>query len=153
MPGRNPARVIIDPNSKLPRSALCLQPNEARCIIVRGTVNDEKASITTHEHYEILRIPLLRGCLSPSLIVKQLFAIGLRRILVEGGATTVSTFIDADAVDRLHILVAPVILGSGKLGLQLKPITKLSDAYRPSTSTYFLGSGEILFDCNLKKTV
>ena len=33
-------------------------------------------------------------------------------------------FVDARAVDRLHVLVAPVILGSGKAGLSLKPIAR-----------------------------
>ena len=64
-------------------------------------------------------------------IAARLYDAGLRRILIEGGACTVSRFIDAGAVDRLHLLVAPVILGSGKAGLDMAPIQHLKDALRP----------------------
>ena len=64
---------------------------------------------------------------------------------------TVSTFVDAGAVDRLHVLVAPIILGSGKTGLELNPIQKLADARRPETFVHLLDGGEVLFDCNLRR--
>jgi diaminohydroxyphosphoribosylaminopyrimidine deaminase / 5-amino-6-(5-phosphoribosylamino)uracil reductase len=47
-------------------------------------------------------------------------------------------------------LVAPVILGSGKTGLSLAPIARLSEAQRPATNVYVLSDGDVLFDCQLK---
>jgi len=79
-----------------------------------------------------------------------LFARGLKRILIEGGAWTVSSFIAARAVDRLHLLVAPVIIGSGKSGLSLPPIERLGDALRPATRVHILADGDVLFDCDLR---
>jgi riboflavin biosynthesis pyrimidine reductase len=61
----------------------------------------------------------------------------------------VSSFIAARAVDRLHVLVAPVILGSGKSGLSLPPIDRLSDALRPATRVHYSPMGR-LFDCDLR---
>ena len=52
-------------------------------------------------------IPAVGRKLSPTAIVAALYARGLKRLLIEGGAWTVSQFIDDDAVDRLHVLVAP----------------------------------------------
>ena len=43
----------------------------------------------------------------------------LRRILIEGGAHTVSRFIAAGCLDRLHVMVAPIMLGSGQAGMTL----------------------------------
>ena len=80
-----------------------------------------------------------------------LFKLGMRRILIEGGATTVSAFIEADAVDRLHVLVAPVILGSGITGLSLPPIQRLDEARRPQTRIHVLDGGDVLFDCDLRQ--
>ena len=54
-------------------------------------------------------------------LVEALFAKGLRRILIEGGARTIAAFIEANCLDRLHLLVAPMIIGSGRPGLDLFP--------------------------------
>jgi diaminohydroxyphosphoribosylaminopyrimidine deaminase / 5-amino-6-(5-phosphoribosylamino)uracil reductase len=143
--GRSPARVIIDPRGRLPRDARCLADGGPRTLVVvaRAAAKDRADQIGL--------APDADGSLDPHAIVAALVARGFRRILVEGGATTVSRFIDADAVDRLHVLVAPVILGSGKPGLSLKPITMLSQAITPATAVYRLSGGDVLFDCDLRR--
>jgi riboflavin biosynthesis pyrimidine reductase len=90
------------------------------------------------------------GHLEPRAIVQALFARGFHRILIEGGARTISNFIDADCVDRLHILQAPVLIGSGKMGLELEPQGELARARRPYVETYPLTGGDVLFDCALR---
>lgn len=42
-----------------------------------------------------------------------LAAAGLRSVLLEGGAETAAGFLDAGLVDRMHLLLAPTLLGSG----------------------------------------
>ena len=143
--GANPARVVIDPNMRMPMTARCLAPDDgARRLIIRGC--DTEAA----DGVETIAIERVDGLLSPRAIVDALFARGLKRLLIEGGATTVSAFIDAGVVDRLHVLVAPVILGSGKTGLSLAPIVRLADARRPAAQVYVLDDGDVLFDCQLK---
>ena len=88
--------------------------------------------------------------IAPARMIEALVKLGLRKILIEGGATTISRFIDAGCMDRLHILMAPIILGSGRQGLDLAPIERLRDALRPRTSAFILSEGEVLFDCALK---
>ncbi|MFN3482438.1 MAG: deaminase, partial [Rhabdaerophilum calidifontis] len=61
----------------------------------------------------------------------------------------VSQAIDRGIVDRLHLMVSPVIIGSGQPGLELAPIDRLADARRPRTEVISLGEGEVLFDCDL----
>ncbi len=82
---------------------------------------------------ELLIVRSSGGRLAPADIVDALFHRGFKKILVEGGAATISNFIAAGMVDRLHILVAPLILGSGISGLSLPPIARLRDALRPAT--------------------
>jgi riboflavin biosynthesis pyrimidine reductase len=69
---------------------------------------------------------------------------------VEGGAATVSGFLAVGALDRLHVLVAPVILGSGQPGIVLPPIDDLAAAIRPKAMVYPLPGGDVLFDCNFR---
>lgn len=143
--GRNPARVVIDPSVRLQVNPRCFEGADgaARVLInACGTAGPDGV--------ETIQIEREDGVLPPAKIVAALFARGFKRLLIEGGASTVSSFIDAGVVNRLHVLVAPVILGSGKTGLSLAPIERLADAYRPRTDVYVLADGDVLFDCHLK---
>ena len=142
--GRNPARVVIDPMGRLPAQARCLSADGVQRFVIRAT--DAPAP----EGVEVVRLSCERTTLAPRAIVAALFDLGLRRLLIEGGAHTVSRFIDAEAVDRLHVLVAPMILGCGKMGLELTPIARLSEARRPRTRVHLLEDGDVLFDCDLR---
>ena len=57
------------------------------------------------------------GRIGPRAILAALAERGLRRILIEGGADTVSRFLAAGCLDRLHVMVAPIILGAGRAEL------------------------------------
>jgi diaminohydroxyphosphoribosylaminopyrimidine deaminase/5-amino-6-(5-phosphoribosylamino)uracil reductase len=145
-PGSNPARVVIDPSGRMSPAALVLREDGTRRILVVG----EDAELAPGSA-EILRIRARAGeGLCPRAVVAALFERGLRRLLVEGGARTISRFVEADALDRLHVLVAPVILGSGRPGLELQPLARLSDALRPRTTAHLMEGGDVLFDCDLR---
>ena len=69
-------------------------------------------------------------------------------ILVEGGGVTVSRFLEAGLLDRLHLTVAPILMGSGRRGITLPPIETLDQALRPPCRHFSLGD-DLLFDMDL----
>lgn len=142
--GPQPVRVIIDPRGRMSPTARCLAVGDRPCLVVGDRAHKPPPGA------EQLLVTSSDGRLAPGDIVEALFARGFRKILVEGGATTVSKFIDAGMVDRLHILVAPMILGSGIQGLSLAPVERLGDALRPQTTVHVLDGGDVLFDCDLR---
>ena len=89
------------------------------------------------------------GWIDPGLILARLSGLGLGRVLVEGGGKTVSGFLGAGVLDRLHLTVAPLLIGSGLPSIELPPIDRLSDALRPRARSFPLGS-DILFDLDLR---
>ena len=103
------------------------------------------------QEVDILRLPVMHGCIAPSTILGELAQLGLRRILVEGGADTISRFLQAGCLDRLHVIVAPLILGAGRPSFAFGAIDRLEDALRPPTCVYRLGD-DILFDFDLSAT-
>jgi riboflavin-specific deaminase-like protein len=146
--GANPARVVIDPTGRLRGPAKWLEPDGTPCCLIMR----EDATSFAIPGVEQILLPLVDGELSPRAMIDALFARGYRKILIEGGAKTISSFLDAGCIDRLHLLIAPIIIGSGRNGLDLKPIDDLTSALRPATTFYPLGQNEILIDCDLRST-
>ena len=60
-------------------------------------------------------------------------------ILVEGGPTTLSKFIDLKLLDIMQFIISPTLLGSGINSLKLKPITKLKNAIKVKNTISKLG--------------
>ena len=69
-------------------------------------------------------------------------------MLIEGGGVTIGRFLDAGLLFRLHVAIAPLIIGAGPAGLRTSPIARLADALRPETHVYGLDS-DVIFDCAL----
>jgi diaminohydroxyphosphoribosylaminopyrimidine deaminase / 5-amino-6-(5-phosphoribosylamino)uracil reductase len=142
--GPNPARVVIDPRGRLSAQARLLRPDGARRVVVAG----EHAEVRSADGVEVMRLALAGGIAAPADILAGLRAKGFRRILVEGGARTISEFLSAGCLDRLHVMVAPMILGAGQVSLALPPIERTDDALRPPVAPHLL-DGEVLFDVDL----
>jgi diaminohydroxyphosphoribosylaminopyrimidine deaminase/5-amino-6-(5-phosphoribosylamino)uracil reductase len=140
-----PARVVIDPRGRLGTNYKWLQDDGARCLMLTS------ADVTCGRA-EVVRVAPHNGAMRPADIVAALYARGMRKLLIEGGARTISGFIDAGCVDRLHLMVAPLIIGSGKAGLDLAPVPELSRARRPVTRVFPMPGGDVLFDCDLSGT-
>jgi riboflavin-specific deaminase-like protein len=141
VPGPNPARVIIDPAGRLPATARCLGDDGVRRIVL------QTVDVPRPHGVEALTLPSDGGRIAPAAIIDAVGGLGFRRILVEGGADTVSRFLDACLLDRLHLLIAPMIIGSGPTGISLGAIDGLADALRPRHTIYRFDDGDLLVDC------
>ena len=70
-------------------------------------------------------------------------------MLIEGGGLTISRFLEADCLDRMHSVVAPMLIGSGRPALTLPEIETLDGALRPACRHFCLGQ-DMLFDLDLR---
>jgi riboflavin biosynthesis pyrimidine reductase len=61
----------------------------------------------------------------------------------------VSRFLEAGLLDRLHVAIAPLVLGSGRAGLTLPARERISECLRPAHRVFTMG-GDVLFDCDLR---
>jgi len=142
--GKSPARVVIDPRARLTKQHLVWQDDGVKKIWIVA----EGSKASPPPHVELVMLPAMNGIVDPVLILKSLYTFGLKRILIEGGAQTVSHFIAAKCLDRLHLIVAPIIMGSGRLSFNLPPIEHMDQALRLQVQTHLLGN-DIVFDCDL----
>ena len=142
VPGRSPVRVILDPRARAPRDSTLLTDGSAPTL---WCIADEAAAPEgVGRHVEVLRLPAVQGRFAPSVVLSALAERGLRRVLVEGGGVTVSAFVTANALDRLFITTAPLLIGDGVPGLRFAGTDLLRDARRAPARRFDLGEDTCL---------
>jgi diaminohydroxyphosphoribosylaminopyrimidine deaminase/5-amino-6-(5-phosphoribosylamino)uracil reductase len=146
--GSNPVRVIIDPACRLPAAHTVFSDRQASTI--RASVAGSAAAAQARSRGEdVLEVAAPGTTLDLSDLLRQLHARGFCRIFVEGGGVTVSAFLEAGLLDRLHIAVAPLLIGEGRPAIRMSPRVRLRDCLRLHHRVYRAGL-DILFDCDLR---
>jgi len=97
-------------------------------------------------------VPGTDGDMPVASIVALLESRGLTRLFVEGGGITVGRFFEAGLLHRLHIAIAPLLVGAGTPSLQLPGSPTMLDAHRPNGSLYSMGD-DVMWDFDLTKSV
>lgn len=151
VPGEHPARVIVDPQGKLAGECeyKVLTDPVARTLVVSAA--GRPPPHVRRGHVEWIGLACQRGRFDLRELLQVLRARGLSRVFIEGGGVTVSRFLAAGLLHRLHVGVAPLILGSGAPAFALPPIERLDQALNLRCRHFSLGS-DMLFDCELLRT-
>ena len=154
--GENPVRVVLDPHGRLSPDRAVFCDGAARTLVIRLATDPQPEPSSDGDLLELpADVPDRTdaegggGSFAPAMVLEALRARGLRRILVEGGGVTVSRFLQAGALTRLHVTVAPMLIGAGRHALTLPPIASLDQALRPPCHLFHLGD-DVLFDLDLR---
>ena len=142
--GPQPARVVIDPKGRLCADARMFADNGVRRLLI----TEERTRCTAPAGVEVITLPKIDGQFAPSAILAALAGCGMRRMLIEGGADTISRFLVAGCLDRLHVMVAPIILGNGGPGIVLPSLDRADQAPRMPVRVHKIDD-DVLFDCDL----
>ncbi|TVS11080.1 MAG: RibD family protein [Wenzhouxiangella sp.] len=146
--GADPVPVILDPRGRVePKGPLFEGRSGAPATL--HLVGEGVRLPRPPPGVERVQLACTGGEVAPQLVLERLAERGLKRVLVEGGGVTVSRFVAADSLDRLHLLIAPLIIGSGRPGLKLPPIARLSEARRPPIRSFPLAD-ELLVDVRFR---
>lgn len=152
--GPNPTRVLLDPGltlaDRVPASHVFSDGQADTLWLCDAQWRDRAERLLGAER--VLAVPgLLLEDGSPrlELAVAALRERGLTRIFIEGGGVTVSRFVAQGCLDRLHLAVAPVIIGGGRPGLKFAGAERLADCPRPVHSVYRMGVDQ-LWDLDLR---
>jgi diaminohydroxyphosphoribosylaminopyrimidine deaminase / 5-amino-6-(5-phosphoribosylamino)uracil reductase len=145
VPGTHPVRVVLDPERRLGRHYRVFADDEAPTLLC---CNAEHKGPATVGQAEVMGLPARAGALNLRALATALAERGLRRLFVEGGGVTVSGFLRVGLLERLHIAVAPLIIGRGRTGVTLPPCDALRQALRPPCRVYRMGQ-DMLYDLDL----
>lgn len=142
--GPNPLRVVLDPKRRLSARHRLFNDGQAPTLVV-GTV----AAPAPGRAEAVVLSPADDGAgIVPADVLALLARRGAHRVLIEGGGVTVSRFLAAGALDLLHVMVAPLLIGAGRHGVTLPPVDRIENALRPAHRRIALGE-DTLYELRL----
>ena len=116
-PRKQPIRVIVDPNCRVPADSKIMTDGQADTLLIHVSQPDSEDD---HDHVERIVMTDLDGELPISRILDMLGDRGIQTLLVEGGPDTWSRFLDSGFVDLAHICKSPVELDGARVGFEEK---------------------------------
>lgn len=112
--GRDPLRVVLDADLRLPRKAKMLQQDSTAqtWIFCRRDADKKRRKELESSGAVVKTVPVAaRGILDLKAVLTELGQAQVTSILVEGGSKVHGSFLEAELVDQLFLFVAPIFLG------------------------------------------
>lgn len=99
-------RLILDPYLETPPNANLFNSPEPVIIFA-----SKKNRNCFPSHCELIEVPILNNKFDLNYIMKFLFEKNIQSVLIEGGASTISSFLENNLVDELYGVITPKIMG------------------------------------------
>jgi riboflavin-specific deaminase-like protein len=144
--GPSPVRVVLDTNRRLQPHHRVFQTEPTTLLMVA----EEQPGPTHLGRTEVIAVPRSVAGLDLEAVLGVLRQRGLTRVFVEGGGVTVSRFLAAGLLDRLHVTVAPLLLGEGIPAFTLPGCSQPSEGLRLTWQPHRLGA-DLLLDVALNR--
>lgn len=110
-----PLRVVVDSRLSLDLGCRLAQGGDPRVVIATTRRHDEKKAAALRERgVEVLVMREAEGRVDLPELLAFLGKLEVAQLLVEGGPTLSSSFLDAGLADRLALFVAPKVFGDGE---------------------------------------
>ncbi len=110
--GKNPIRVILDSELRMPLNANVANTEEAKTIIVcSSNVDSSKIQRLKEKGIQFIQISKNDTGLNLEEMLDQLYKMGITDVLVEGGAEVNASFLRAGLINKFVVYIAPKLLG------------------------------------------
>lgn len=143
--GPNPRRIVLSGRGRalagMERRHLATTPG---CIVV---LQPDVAAVAPSDQVALMTAERTADArLDPGSVLARLRSAGVHSLYVEGGANTVSSFLQAAVIDLLQVHVASILLGSGVASFTLPPVQHVRYAV-PFTVDHVALDGHLLLNC------
>lgn len=148
--GRDPLRVIVDSNLRIPPGAKVLSDGAAHRTLIAATepANPERLLELERAGARVLQLPSEPGTARVDLsqLLAQLGKMRIGSVLVEGGAKIITSLLASRMVDRVVVVIAPKIIGAGLDAIGDLGIRELSGAITFSRFRAWRLGRDLIFD-------
>jgi diaminohydroxyphosphoribosylaminopyrimidine deaminase/5-amino-6-(5-phosphoribosylamino)uracil reductase len=141
---RTPMRVVLDPMGRMPASARMLaERGRGKVIVLAGNRAPSRAIERLRETGATVEMldSDLNGTIDPGAVLRFLGLLGIKSLLLEGGAETARRFLEARLVDRIALFSSQVTVGEGGIDSPVAP-DAIPEGFAPE-SEYRFGSDRL----------
>jgi riboflavin-specific deaminase-like protein len=143
--GASPVRVVLDTERRLGTRYRVFESAATLLVCAQDCPGPMMHGAAT-----VLAVPRgADGRLDLAAVLAALAERGLTRVFIEGGGVTVSRFLAAGLLDRLHLTIAPILLGAGVPAFTLPGVPRADAARRVAWDVWRLGD-DLLLDIPLR---
>lgn len=128
--GSSPVRVVLDRMLRTPPTAALFDDDIPVVLMAAPDAPRERAQALRDAGARIFAVTASEEGVDLAQALAILTDIGLRTVLVEGGSRVLTSFLDAEVVDRVIVSIAPVLLGSGIDAVADLGSERIADALR-----------------------
>lgn len=109
---RQPLRVVVDTRGRVPPMAQVFTGPAKTLVATSEDAPGEWRGAIEARGAEVISFPLERGRVDVRALLEELGKRDVQTLLVEGGGVILGSFFDAGLVDKVHAVIAPMIMGA-----------------------------------------
>lgn len=162
--GKNPVRVIIDPDLKIPKNYKIFNGESPAVILCRQTGQsgrgrgeiDRKRTVNSSACAAVyVPIDIAAAKKDFGVIIRKLNDLSLKTILIEGGGSVISSALFSKCADDIYLFAAPKIIGgtNSVSAVGGKGVNKISDAVKIKDLKVKKIGGDFLFSGKIERRV
>jgi diaminohydroxyphosphoribosylaminopyrimidine deaminase/5-amino-6-(5-phosphoribosylamino)uracil reductase len=104
---------VLDSHARLPENSTLTKTAMEQPVMLAHTDDADAAGLDAlrAKGCETLRLTSLHGRADVDALLVELGRRSMTNVLVEGGSAVLGSFLDARAIDEVHVFVAPILAG------------------------------------------
>ncbi len=148
-----PLRVVVDSRGRTPASARVLQGPARTLIATTAIARAPWRRAMESLAAEVVVLPALQGHVDLCALVQSLGDRGCLELLVEGGGILLGAFFDANLVDRVQAVVAPMIVGGAAAPVAVAGlgVERMADAFRLEAPAVRMLGRDVLVEGRIRR--
>jgi diaminohydroxyphosphoribosylaminopyrimidine deaminase/5-amino-6-(5-phosphoribosylamino)uracil reductase len=152
--GRNPLRVVVDSKLKISPKAKVLQTTGKVKTLIATTKKPDDPAFKKISATGAIVLPCRankKGRVDLKDLFKKLAVRNISSVLVEGGARVITSVLENNLAQRIVVVIAPKIMGTGTQAVGDLNINRIDAAKKLAVQNIFKSGDDIIIDSRLQK--
>jgi 3,4-dihydroxy 2-butanone 4-phosphate synthase/GTP cyclohydrolase II len=142
--GASPLRVVLDSALRTPPSAKVLSDDAATVILCRPDADPDRREALRAAGATVRTVASAPDGLDVHDALRELRALGVASLLVEGGGRVLTSMLRASVADRVVVSLSPTIIGAGVDAVGAMGVDRVADGIRLVNRSVFLAGDDVL---------
>jgi 3,4-dihydroxy 2-butanone 4-phosphate synthase/GTP cyclohydrolase II len=142
--GPSPLRVVLDSTLRLPATARVLDGHAGTIMMTTERSSEERRVALRARGVGVHVVEAGPYGVDLAAALDTLRTLGVRSLLVEGGARVITSFLAAKLVDRLVVGIAPTIIGAGIEAVGDLGVARVADSVRLTNRSVHVVGDDLL---------